>query len=341
MRKLQESELFSKYLSQSEKSAIFSAINTQLRYNVGIIKPENIELEVLELKKRAKKSYVPLVGEALSMYEANGHRIRLFNLSNNGKSPVPVYVPFLPDMGRNFAANEAEGEDANLPVVFMNMYRIGRWSADNSSYIDLRATSDLYSCLESGLFAYKLICMRNEDVIFRNKNVLENLTRIYTSLFLGAIIKTRSNIDGDVLKDAVRFIIAKFFLKYVLKMQESDTLDSYAYLSITNKTSMVVLKNQEEISNIDYDSLSGFLKSLGETFFRDPITLVQFITNWVKMYGEGMLLTIEYAPYLLHFLFAPLHGAALGGTCRLGMRLTQLQDDGLNKLYTAMINALR
>ena len=55
------------------------------------------------------------------------------------------------------------------------------------------------------------------------------------------------------------------------------------------------------------------------------------------MYGEGLALAIEYVPYLLHFLFAPIHASRLGGSSRLDKRLPALQKEGLTKLYNAVI----
>jgi hypothetical protein len=340
MRKLQESELFATYVSSTIKQDMYSVLNTKLRYNIGVIKPENLELELLELKKKTKSAYVPLANEAISMYEANGHRIRLFNLSNNGASPIPSYIPFLPDMSRNFAVDPDEGND-NLPVIFMNMYRIGNWNAAGDQYINVRAVSDLYSILESGLFSYKLICRGMDDQVFTNKVVLENLTRIYVYLFMKAATDVKSVIYDSIMQDTAKFVIAKFFLTYCLGKQPTDTLNGYAYLSTSKKVSMNVIVGQEETLGIDYNTLSGFLSSFGREFFRDEISLAQFVNAWVKAYGDGMILAIEYVPYLLHFLFAPIHSASLGGSCRLGLKKTILQDAGLNRLYTAMINLLR
>jgi hypothetical protein len=180
-----------------------------------------------------------------------------------------------------------------------------------------------------------------DDQVFTNKVVLENLTRLYVRLFMNAVTKVKSLVYDNIMQDTAKFIIAKFFLTYCLSKQPSETLNGYAYLSTSKKVSMSVIVGQEETLGIDYNTLSGFLSSFGREFFRDEISLIQFITAWVKLYGDGMLLAIEYVPYLLHFLFAPLHGTSLGGSCRLGMKLSELQDEGLNKLYTAMINLLR
>lgn len=340
MRKLQDSELFSKYLSTSEKANMFSALNTQLRYDTGVVKPENLDLTLLDLKKKAKGTYVPLINEAISMFEANGRRIRLFNLTNGSSSPVPSYVPFLPDMSRNFAVDPSEGGAANIPVIFMNLYRIGNWNAEGNEYLNFKA-NDAYPILESGLLAYKMICRGMSDEVFTNKTVLENLTRIYTDMFMKAVSRAKTNIYEDVAQDTARFIIAKFFLTYVLKKQDSDTTDNYAYLSVKNRTSKVVIKSQEENYQINYNTLTDFLSSFSEAFFNDSLSLVQFINSWVKLYGDGLVLAVEYAPYLIHFLFAALHSTSLGGITRLNLHLPILQDDGLNKLYTAMINILR
>ena len=216
MRKLQDSELFSKYLSTSEKANMFSALNTQLKYDTGVVKPENLDLTLLDLKKKTKGTYVPLINEAIAMFEANGRRIRLFNLTNGSSSPVPSYVPFLPDMSRNFAVDPSEGGMSNLPVIFMNLYRIGNWNAEGTEYLNFRV-NEAYPILESGLLSYKMICRGMADEVFTNKTILDNLTRIYVDLFLNSVTRAKTNIYEDVAQDTAKFIIGKFFLLYVLK----------------------------------------------------------------------------------------------------------------------------
>jgi len=344
MRKLNETELYSLHLSSSQKSSIKGALNRQLNQSVGIITPEHLAAELAQLKIKSKSSYYPLLKEAIGLFEQFNGRIRLFNLGigSNGRSPIPPFIPFLFSQVRN---KQLEGETLGKPTspaALMNMHRIGHWSKDASEYIKLNATTDLYAVLESGLISYKLIYDGKAEKVFSNRKVLEYLTNIYASLFSNAVIKTPGAFPfGDEFNSsAARFLIAKFFLRYVLQKPDSSTIDDFAYKTLKHRTSLSALKNFEEVSNIDYASLSGFLKSIGEVFFNEAIDISKFEVSWLSMYGEGLVFAIEYAPYLLHFLFATLHGASLGGSTRLFNRLPDLQKDGLPKLYNAVISEL-
>ncbi len=346
MRQLKETELYSIYLSNNEQQNIMSAINSKIAQNVGVIAPEHIETELMQLKTRSKNSFFPLLNDAIGLFETRGY-IRLFNLGNSpsGKSPIPTFMPFMPAFARNRVKEVTMGQgdhNATNPAVFMNMYRIGHWNSDESSYDGLNAITDLYSCLESGVIMYKMIVEHKSAEVFSDKNVLENLTRIYTYLFNKAVIKTKLSFGGDDFKqDAANFLIAKFFLTYVLKKPVNDTVHSFAHLSTRFRTSLTALLSFEDNADIRYDSLSSFLKSFGLAFFNSPINLNEFELNWIKMYGEGMIFSVEYAPYLLHYLFAAFHGSMLGGTVRLYNVVDDLKKNGLPKLYNAVIAAVR
>lgn len=347
MRQLYKTELYSQLLSPSEKNTIMNAVANKLNQNIGDIAPEKIETEIMQLSTKARNSYFPLLGEALALYEKRG-LIRLFNLGTNasGRSPIPTFMPFTAALGRNRVKQQGEmntyGNRDQDKVIFMNMYRIGNWSADESTYNGLSPYTDLYSCLESALIAYKITIQGMGDKVFNDKTVREYLTKIYTNLFAQTVIKTKMTFGGQPFQnDAAYFLIARFFLLYVLDSADSDMVDDFAYLVVQNHSSLEALKSFEETSMIDYTSLSKFLKTFGEAFFNEKINLVEFETNWVKSYGEGMVFAIEYAPYLLHYLFAAFHSAMLGGTVRLYNRRDELIKMGLSKLYAAVISALR
>lgn len=346
MRQLGETELYKLQLSQGEINNIRAAVGMKLNQNVGDIAPEDIEEQLLQLKTRSKTSYYALLPEALSLYEQRG-LIRLFNLgsTNNGRSPIPAYMPFLAANARNRV--KEQNNLVNTPAaqdraIFVNMYRIGNWTSDELRYTNLSAATDLYSCLETGVIAYRLTVQGMANKVFEDKSVIEYLTKIYTSMFAQTVIKTKVTFGGqDFQNDAASFIIARFFLLYVLKKVDNETTNDFAYLAIKNRTSIDALISYEQTAMIDYSSLSNFLKTFGEAFFNDPIKLIEFENNWLKMYGEGMVFAIEYVPYFLHFLFSAFHGAMLGGSIRLYNRIDELKKLGLPKLYNAVINALR
>jgi len=343
MRKIQETELFSAHLSSSQKSEIQNALTMKLNQGVGIITPDHLLTEITELKVKQRNVHYPLLSGALSMFEQFNGRIRLFNLGSttSGRSQISAQMPFLFGPVRN---KQLEGETETRPVspaILMNMHRIGRWSADESQYIGVSARTDLYSVLESGYIFYRLIVDNKASNVFDNKTVLEYLTNIYTTLFSGAVIKTMIDYGGEFNTDAARFIIAQFFLRYVLKKTPSPTIDEFAYKSIRNRTSLMALKSYEESNNINYEKLSTFLESFGDAFFNEKIDISRFEVSWATMYGSGLIFAVEYAPYLIHFLLAAIHGATLGGSSRLYLRIQDLTKDGVQKLYNAIISEIR
>ena len=348
MRQLGETELFKMKLGSNEQQAIGAAITLKLNQNVGDIAPRHIEPELAQLKSKTKNSYLPLVSDALALYENRG-LVRLFNLgaTNSGRTPIPTFMPFVPAIARNRVKESdptVSSEQARDRAIFVNMYRIGNWSADETSYQGLSASTDLYACLENGTIMYKMLVEGKQKDVFNNSKVVENLTRIYTNLFAQCVVKCRVPFGNggtdDFGTDSAYFIIAKFFLKYILLKDDTEA-DNYAMLCIKFKSSRVALKSFEETSNINYDSLSSFLNSFGETFFQDPINIAEFTVAWTKSYGDCTALAIEYVPYFIYDLFATYNGALLGGTLRMGRLKPQLLKLGLDKLRVALISIIK
>lgn len=342
MKKLVAGEVYKNtYKGNTE---IQNAINQQLSQDLGVITPQHLETALITLRNRSKTSYYPLLSDALMLFETRG-LVRLFNLSmaNGGRSRIPSAMPYFVSMGRNkFKEMDNIGNQKDI-TVFVNMHRIGNWSADETTYNGVSPLTDLYTCLESGVIGYKLLVQQMADKVFSDKNVLEYLIKIYTYMFSLALQKTKTTYSGsDFQADAASFVIARFLLLNVLEKNDSDIVDDYAYLAVKNRSSIASLKSFEEMSGINYESLSEFLRTFGESFFNgESINLASFEAKWLSLFGDGTGLAIEFAPYLLHFLFATFHNATLGGTCRLARRADELKKLGLAKLYASVVNALR
>jgi len=301
----------------------------------------------MDLKTRSKKSaYYAFLSDAIALFETRG-LIRLFNLSltKGGRSRIPTTIPYLkyPARNRYKEGDSSMNNNGRDNVLFVNMYRIGAWSSDESQYIGLGTITDLYTCLESGVIGYKLLVENRAEKLFDDKAVLEYLIKIYVYMFSLVMQKTKTTFGGsDFQNDAASFLIAKFFLLYVLQKANTPIIDDYAYMAVKNRSSLEALKSYEDISQIDYDTLSGFLKTFGEAFYNgEPVYLADFDNKWVLSFGDSTGLAIEYVPFLLHFLFAVMHGANLGGTLRLARSQDILNKLGLPRLYNAVVNALK
>ena len=340
MRKLVDTELYNLYL-EKKKLEIQQAVQGKLNQNIGVLSPEHIAPELSALKIAAKGR--PLLNEAIALLEQFNGRIKLFNLglSSSGIAPIPAFIPFLAAKARDRAKeNVKDISNPTTQAIFVNLYRIGNWSSDETSYKSL-SINDLRACLETGVIFYKMQIEGRTSDVMDNKVVLENLTQIYTTLFTNAVRKTMNPYKNDFENDAANFIIARFFLKYCVQLDDEDRINQYAFNCIKHKaTSLDSLKSFESTREISYSKLSLFLTSFGEAFFNSPILLPNFQENYTRMYGEGMLLAIEYIPFFIHFLFASQSGAFLGGSIRLGKRINELSRE-LNKLYIAIVNILR
>lgn len=344
MKKLIDGEIYTKVYKNN--SNIQNAVVQQLYNNIGVIAPEHIETTLLELKNKSRNSYYAFLNEAIGLYEGRG-LLRLFNLSFStsiAQSKIPSAMVYFPGVGRNRVKENEYGENSGKDrVLYVNMLRIGHWSADEKEYLGVPPLTDLYTCLESGVIGYKLSVEGAGEKLFNDKTVLEYLTKIYTFLFSLAMQRAKTTYGGSEFQnDSANFIIAKFFLLNVLGKTSSDTVNDYAYLAVQNKSNIESLKSFEEISQIDYTTLSSFLKTFGEAFYNgEGILLSDFETKWVTLFGDSTGLAVEYVPYLLHFLFAVLHGATLGGSLRLRNQQDNLKKLGLPKLYNAVVSVLK
>ena len=343
---LNNTELFSAHLSDIDKKNMDFAITNRLsQNNVGIIAPEHIAADITQLKLKAKAGSASLLGEAISLYEDFNGRIRLFNLgtSSAGRSPIPIYIPFVAGMNRNRALENDPNVRPTSPAIFMNMYRIGNWNAEETQYIGISAITDLYAELESALIMYKMLIEGRATKVLSEKKVIESLTRIYTFMFNKAVTRISRSVvgNGDFMKSAAEFLIANFFLRYVLEMPESESLDNYAYNSIDGRVSLTALKDFANSVEIDYSSLSAFLASFGKAVASEEISLIKFQTGWITTFGEGLLLAIEYLPYLLHFLIGVVRGSSMGGVSRLMIHKPDLNKRGLDLLYRSLVSELR
>lgn len=338
MLQLSQTELFSTR-STSFVGSVMNAVKTKLGHNIGCIQPKHIEIPLMDLKKYAKTKSAssPCLLSAIDLYENFGGRIQLFDLATvgNGKSDIPPFFPFIPGQ-----ASRPASDYGTVPAIFVNLYRMGNWSMDEQSYEGIFPITDLHAALESGYIAYKFIIEKKADDILSNGIVQENLTRIYTKMFYDALIKVPGNLPlMDFQQEAGKFIIAKFFLVYVLGKDENDmSVNMIARLASNSNSSVNALKSYEENLGISYERLSTFLSTFGLIFFNGHATrLDDFERAWLTMYGEGMALSIEYVPYLIHFLFATIHASRLGGSSRLDKRYPDLQKAGLAKLYNAIV----
>ena len=338
MLSLMDTELYkSKGIQARIDSELRGAVRLQLMRNIGVIAPNQIELELGQLKLSARSKTNTLLSEAINLYESNGGRIRLFDLTfSSNSSPIARHFPFIT------AKAPISGGTDLVPVVFVNLYGIGQWNADNTEYSIGAYNTDLRACLEGGLIAYKLTDGRAPKVFSNPKTILP-LTKIYSSLFSNVVLKVMGTRYGsDIFQEELaKFNIAKFFLMYCIENSDEQAVEEFAYKAIKAKTPLLTIKQYNENLQIDFSSLSEFLKTFGNEFFRDEINISEFSRAWMQLYGAGTLFAIEFVPYLLFFLCASMVGTTLGGSSKFALKRKELEQDGLGTLYMSLMSDIR
>ena len=336
---LMETELYkSKGIQARIDTELRSAVQLQLTRNIGVIAPNQIELELGQLKLSARSKTNSLLSEAIALYESNGGRIRLFDLTmNSNTSPIARHFPFVAAK-----APLAGGERVMAPVVFVNLYGIGDWNADNTAYTINSYNTDLRACLEGGLIAYKLQDGRATKV-FSNPKTIVPLTRIYSNLFSNVVLKVMGTRYGsDIFQEELaKFNIAKFFLMYCLGNSDIESVEETAYKAIKAKSPISTIRSYNDNLQLDFVNLSSFLKTFGMEFFKDEISISEFSRAWMQLYGAGTLFAVEYIPYLLFFLCASMVGTTLGGSSKLALKRKELDSDGLGTLYMNLMSDIR
>lgn len=339
MLNLMETELYrSKGIQSRIDGELRGAVKMQLLRNIGVIAPHQIELELNQLKLSAKNKTNSLLSEAINLYESNGGKIRLFDLTlNSNYSPIARQFPFI-----MVKAPLSGSADAISPVIFVNLYGIGQWNLDNTLYSVDSYNTDLRACLEGGLIAYKMHMGKAEKILSNPKTIVP-LTRIYSNLFSNVILKVMGTRYGtDTFQEELaKFNIAKFFLTYCIGNNDERSIEEIAYKAVKAKTTILTIKQYNENLNLDFTSLSGFLKTFGMEFFRDEINISEFSRAWMQLYGAGTLFAIEYIPYLIFFLCASMVGTSLTGSSKLALKRRELEQDGLSVLYMTLMSDIR
>lgn len=326
-------------MKQISKTTAFKIISvndlkdthSKLSQGVGLVEPNNIELQLFNLKKSTLIKRSPLLQNAIHEYE-NGH-IKLFNTTgiNNTVANLPLTLPYLP---------MANGD------VYMNLNRVCSWSADMSTLTNLAELTDLRAILEFGYVLKSLNNGNNKDSLFKNSVFIEKLTRIYIYLFYNVICRClgasqTSSIDSVSVN--MKYAIAKFFLNYCIEMESDDVASTIAYTIVKNaNTTFNSIAMHEENIGLDYSSLEGFLKSFALSFFGNNLTVSVFYNTWIKLYGEQTIIATESPEILLYFAYMTYYNARLGvNNTRLVTRHKEQINTELTKIVSIIYTVVR
>lgn len=193
------------------------------------------------------------------------------------------------------------------PVYVIDLGRYGRPSGD-SLQVNPRT---LYALMQNALvfdtMYYKW------EVLMNNDNIKKNACIAYSKLAAKILIKLYA-IDSDKFKgDTVRFLLAKFFLKNMADLKLDETsLNNTAYKACIGESSLNAIVTAEQSLDGDIYSDIGSLFGAMQTLpGLNSLSIRSFTENWVRMFGEGSALAIDYCPAFLAMIFSAVISGSL------------------------------
>lgn len=327
IRALGETEFFKRALNTPANKIKLDTAIKSLSNNIGVVSvSSHLDLNLIEMRKNT--SYYPLTNKIIERTLKTNAIVPFFFTHDTG-SIVDPKLPFI------FTRQNTENRVGSGGTVYVNLFGgSGNWTADKLSF--KITTPELYTYLEGGLIMYSLLFEPHVgQKITENTTIMEMSTRIYSELFIKILEKSSSKIidKTDIKYSMMKFLISKFFLKYVMGKPEGTLVDQIAYNTLPKMVAPTfnVVKELEQGFDIDYSMLSSFLDSLEQEIYGTQTRMILNFTNkWMKTYGEKTALMMEYFPYFLFFVFSGLGNRF--GISNLGSHIKNIQNDAM-KLY--------
>lgn len=171
---------------------------------------------------------------------------------------------------------------------------------------------DLYALLES---AYINFCLQNAwNKVANNMNIMIWGSRAYSRL-MGKILDKQYAVYYESSKrDVVHFMLAKFF---IMNMCGYEDITENVIDSITIRQSVqlkvpdikAILGNTETPST--YDNIFNLFECMKKIHGLEKLNIRSFVENYVRMYGESSLMSIDYLPSFLYMMHSTTQNSSI------------------------------
>jgi len=280
MRTLKDSALFNKLVQSSQVNSVIQNLSLKDLNFIDFSKDFTNEFSTIERKINfGTKGYI------FESY-TNGD-IKLIN----EKDKILKLPTFLNTVGviRN-----------NHPVFITNI----------SSYINNSGEifpKTLFALMQNSLISFVLF--RNWDRLINNIEFMKDTSFSYSRIITKIFDKIFA-IDLDNFKsDFISYVFAKFFLLNVCGKTPSEVVNNIAYKTCFNQSSLELIKDFEEKMGDDfYSDIFNLFEGLKQINGLAHLNIRSFIENYVKMYGEASLLSLDYFPAFLHTILSSVVG---------------------------------
>lgn len=275
MRKLSDSAIFNQLASNEQLMLSINSIN----FTRDKIDFRELEEEINSINRRMN---YPTKGKIL--YNVTNNNIALIN---NPSIVLPKYMNVIGKL-----------HDRKMcPVIALN----NNVTFKNGNMEVMPKT--LFALLQNATILLELF--NNWNRYTMHVELIKNGSISYSRL-MGKIFDKIFAINIDDFKsDMVHFFLAKFFLINMCDRAMSETINNIAYSSCFNKSNLELILDQEKKFSSDvYKSIFSLFTNMKSIHGLEGLNIRSFIENYVRMYGESTLLSLDYLPSFFNMIFS-------------------------------------
>ena len=192
----------------------------------------------------------------------------------------------------------------------------------------------LFALLQNAMISYELATNWNSYI--NNIELIKNscisysrlMTKIFDKLFALDLNKNRS--------DFISFVFAKFFLVNMCDKNENETTNALAIKACFNKSSENTILGMESDYEIIYQDIFSLFRILERIDGFSHLNIRSFIENYVRMFGENSILSLDYLPAFFHTIMSSI---IAGGLVKDNM-IENVSGKFNSKIYTSIIKLL-
>jgi hypothetical protein len=197
-------------------------------------------------------------------------------------------------------------KNTNPKTVYVNMSSVLKKNENNGFDIDHRKEADAVSLMYTAI----ITLLYSKDNWVPNVPELKTISLTYSNMMSG-VVSSIYKITDPITSAKFKYIFSKLFFIQSFGTEKGSQL-MYKVLNnhFEDLLGKNILNNLDALTeqNIDaFDSVSGTLNFVTENI-KSPhvkeIPLGVLIESWVRRYGAGSFLAIDYAGYLIYAIIA-------------------------------------
>lgn len=176
--------------------------------------------------------------------------------------------------------------------------------SSHASSLDTVIPAKIFGLLQNGLITHKL--NTKGQTYINNAAIMRDSAFIYARMINKIFDKTYGSNMDDFRRDLLLFVFAKFFLiKMTGRVYNEEAVEQIAYKSTTQSSTENMIRQFEQ-DILTKDSYVSIFKLIEDLTTYEPFSSFKvrtLVEQFVRMYGEGALLSLDYLPAFYQTIF--------------------------------------